>query len=584
MAFRQTPEAEDVKVNIVGASDFGRYNKISPERTWNMFISTAGTPDGDDYEQWLVNFPGYARATNVPAAATPTTSGYTPNKLSIGTGRGIFKSTRGNFMLVVVNALVYRVEQATGGFVTTLAGTLNTSQGEVFMAENLNYQICLVDGTNCWLYTYAPAVTFTIQTDTALGDGSLIPNYVEYHNTFFLFGNKNTTSLGAAWYAYQYSNATTIVQPNPGGQFSLQTKSDYALAVKKLPGQGNNVIVFGSTVCEIHTQIGGIQNYIRQPSKNINYGCLSVTTIGDSGDVVAWLAINEEEAPVIMAYDGNSASRISTDGIDYLLSTLEAPETSTAILYRLDGHLFYQITFYDVRDNVTLLYDFNTKLFFNLTDQFFNYHPARGIAYYNGATYFISLNNIALYKISSDLTYIDENLPVTNSTSIWNQSWAYEIPRERITSSIRYANSTRFRTNSLVVTIEQGNDPFYTGDPVSANDLITEDSFVAAPDDDIVTETGVQITAESSGDDLLVPGGPYTFEIPYVPRVDLAISNDGGVTWSNYNPRTLKAQGYRQNILTWGNMGVANDLCFKFKFLGLSRFIVNSGLAQVVLV
>lgn len=579
MGFRKTPNSEDVKINIIGGSQFGRYNKISPERTWNMFISTAGNPEGDDYEQFLVNFPGYHRATNIPAAANPVPVATTPNFVPTGKGRGIFKSTRGSFVITVINSQVFKVAANGTGFITTLVGTLNTSENEVFIAENLNAQICIVDGTDAWIYNYAIGNTFTRQTNGALGSGDLVPNYVEYHNTFFLFGNANTTAAGAAWYAYSYSSATTIVQTT---QLALQTKSDFALAIKKLPGQGNNVLVFGSTVCEIHTQVGGLQNYVRNPSRNINYGCLSVTTIGDSGDIVAWLAINEEEAPVIMMFDGNSASRISTDGIDYLLSTLEHPEISTAVLYRLDGHLLYQLTFYHVDDNLTLLYDFNTKLFFNLADQYFNYHPARGVAYYNGRTYFISLNNAALYEINSDFTYIDENLPVTSSSSIYDQTWAYEIPRERITSSIRQANSTRFRVNSLVMTLEQGTDPFYTGAPLTDNLIITEDGFVSDPDDDIITETGNTMSLEDSGLDSITPAGPYTADIPYIPRIDLAISNDGGITWSNYNPRELHQLGNRQNILTWGNMGVANDLCFKFRYIGLYRFIVNNGLAQVV--
>jgi len=75
MAFRKTPNSEDVKVNVVGGSQFGLFNKISAERTWNMFVTQAGNPETDDFEQWLVSFPGYARAVNIPAGATPIVSG-----------------------------------------------------------------------------------------------------------------------------------------------------------------------------------------------------------------------------------------------------------------------------------------------------------------------------------------------------------------------------------------------------------------------------------------------------------------------------------------------------------------------------
>ena len=217
------------------------------------------------------------------------------------------------------------------------------------MAENLNNQIAIVDGVNCWIYNHATG-SFTIQN---LANANLVPNYVEYHNTFFLFGNGIGTSEGSQWFAYISSGPDTITQVNPGtSALALQTKADYALAVKRIPGRGNNILVMGSTVCEVWTQVGNsLQPYIRQPSVNINYGCASVATIAEGGNYLAWLGQNEDEAPVLMIYDGNQATRISTDGIDYLLSTIVSPpDIYPAIMYRQDGHLFYQLTFYDRRD------------------------------------------------------------------------------------------------------------------------------------------------------------------------------------------------------------------------------------------
>lgn len=584
---RVTPNSDPVVVNLIGSSNFGRYNKISAERTWNLFISTAGEPGSDTFQAWLVNYAGYQRIINLPQGPIPSVAGQPVNRLPAGSGRGAFKSTRGNFLVVVVNNFVYTI---SAQFVVTQIGSLNTFVGEVFMAENLNSQICIVDGANAWIYSYASFPSFTVQTSGALSTGALLPNYVEYHNTFFLFGNANTTSSGAAWYAYSYSNDTTIVQTT---QLALQTKSDFAIAIKKLPGQGNNVIVFGNTVCEIHTQVGGLENYLRNPSRNINYGCLSVTTIGDSGDVVAWLAVNEEEQPVIMVYDGNTASRISTDGIDYLLSSLQYPGKSTAMLYRIDGHLVYQLTFFDPKDNLTLLYDFNTKMFFNLTDQYFNFHPARYVVYFNDKLYFTSLNNSALYQLSSDYTVIDENLPITGDLSVYDPALVFNIPRERITASIRQANSTRFRANSLVLTLEQGTDPGYTQAPTLLDYLITEDIFVADPNGHIINEYGYPILIDGLNSfadmlggvnvsNILTANSVYTGGIPYAPRIDLAISKDGGNSWSNYDSRDLNYYGFAQNILHWENMGVANDLCFKFRFVGDWRWIVNNALVDVI--
>ncbi len=565
---RVTPQASQVPVNIVGGSQFGRYNKISAERTYNMFITTAGKPEGDDFEMFMVNFPGYQRILNfVETPVNP--QGILPSFWPQGVGRGIFKSTRGDFAVAVINAQVYLLSSS---FAVSLIGTLNTSSGEVFMAENLNSQICIVDGQNAWIYYYGnPAPSFTLQTGGPF-TGALIPNYVEYHNSFFLFGNANTDGTGAFWYIYKFASSSTISFVT---NLALQTKADFALAVKRLPGQGNNVMVFGSTVAEIWTQVGGLQEYIRNPTKNINYGCISVRTIGESGDVIAWLAANEEESAVIMTYDGNTLDQISTDGIDHILSHINKPELSTALFYRIDGHLLYQLTFYDKSDNVTIVYDFNTKQFLNLTDQFFNYHPARQIIYFNGRIYFISLNNAALYQLSSDIPVINENIARVNASSTYDYNLIYDLQKERITSSIREATSTRFIANSLVVTLEQGTDPNYSELLPTASDLITEDIF-NPPDDDIITENGDIMAAEGS------VTGTSNVNLPYIPRIELAISKDGGETWSNYVSRELHPLGHRQNILQWEGMGAANDICFKFRIWSRWRVVITNGLLDIV--
>src|SRR5690606_33399564 len=149
---------------------------------------------------------------------------------------------------------------------------------------------------------------------------------------------------------------------------ALQTKPDFAKGILRIPGKGNNVLVFGSTVAEIWNNVGGIAVYQRASSVNIDYGVASVATIAANDEVVAWLGINEKSSPALMAMQGGGASRISTDGLDHLLETVKHPENSTAVLYRQGGHLFYILTFYHQEDNFTITYDFTTKRLYDLTD------------------------------------------------------------------------------------------------------------------------------------------------------------------------------------------------------------------------
>src|SRR6185503_20111006 len=123
-----TPNAKEVPVKIVGSSIFGRHPIISDERTYNMFIS----------DDWLLNFAGYEEAVRLVSVAAE--------------GRGGFHSTRGNFLIVVVDNGVYRINSNLG---FTRLFSLNTNTGEVFIDENLSSQICIVDGVNAYIYNYS---------------------------------------------------------------------------------------------------------------------------------------------------------------------------------------------------------------------------------------------------------------------------------------------------------------------------------------------------------------------------------------------------------------------------------------------
>jgi len=542
--FRITPNSQQAPIQIAGSSTFGRYQKIGSGLTYNMFLS----------EGWLINFAGYKKFIELNSF--------------VSSCRGLFKSVRGNFMLAVAGSLVYRIESSYS--VTQLSGSLETSSGEVFMDENLNGQICIVDGLNAYIYNYTTFSAVTKQTGGPLGT-SLVPNYVSFHNTFFLLGNASSTSNGARWYVYKYATATTITEQT---DLALSTKPDSAIAVRRLPGQANNVLVFGKTVCEIWTAVGGLQNYRRNSSVNIDYGCISVSTISSSDQYTAWLAVNEDNKPAIMVFSGEGIQRISTDGIDYLLSSIQEPEKSTALFFRQDGHLFYQLTFYGTKDEITIVYDFNTQRFFNLSDYNSDYHPARDMVYFNNRLFFASLKNGCIYETSTDITVYNENL-ISNSNA-WDSALIHVIPRTRICESIRRPDSSRFIANSFVFTMAQGDDPNVTG--LSLN-YSFEDTMITELDVKMITENGQEMITEDSLPNTGTIGNPMN--LTYQPRIDMSISKDSGITWSNYVSRGLNPVGQRQNIITYNNLGRSNDLTIKLRFWGLSSFVVTDGIVEV---
>ena len=546
----RTAEAQELPIKVVGSSTFGRYGKISCEKTINLFES----------DQFLVPFAGYKRVLDLlPTGAT-------------GSGRGIFHSIRGNFLIGVINSNVYRIDFTIG---PQLIGSLNTNYGEVVIDENLNNQICIVDGVNIWIYNWGTSSALVAQTGAPLSTNVLIPNYVCFHNTFFLIGNGNKNGSSQSWYAYSFATDTTIAIANTqGGTFALETKPDYPVAVKRIPGQAANVLVFGTSVCEIYTQIGGAQNYRRNNTASIDYGCASVSTIASSDQYIAWLAVNESNGPVIMAYTGQDIAPISSDGIDYLMDGIKFPDQSTAMFCRVDGHLFYQLTFYNPADNLTLGYDFSLKKFYNLTDADLNFHPARDYVYYKQKTYFISLNQPAIYESSTDLNTYDDNIFQPYEVG-YLPSKVGDIQRIRICDTIRQENNDRFMANVLTFTIEQGEDPNVSGASLDLISTLLAEGSLTESAYPLISEMGITLVDESSWN------GQSSYTPPYQPRVDLTLSYDDGATWSATVSKALNPVGYRKNILNWNRLGACNSLIIKLRFWGSGRLVAGNGMLEI---
>lgn len=525
---------EQVPIQIVGGSQFGLYPKINISKTYNMFIS----------DDWLVSYAGYKKRAQAPRAINQSLS-----------GRGLYHSTKGGFLLTVIASTVFTIDE---NLQYTSIGSLDTSVGEVFIDENLAKQIMIVDGVNGYVYNYSND-TFTKLNPAAL---TFTPNYVAYHNSYFLMTPVPGTTNPNKWYAVTLDPATNLLDPATPLEMALETKPDSAIAVSRLPGRGNNVIVFGQTVCEIWTQIGGESvPYRRVSSFNIDNGCVSVSTIANNDKFVCWLGQNENNAPVLMVSDGSNVESISTDGIDSLLESIVHPSQSTAFFYKQNGHLFYQLTFYNVDDNISLFYDFNTQKFFHASDEKTNYFPAREVVYFNQASYFISLNDPNLYEISQDLISYDYSTDV--------DSVGQEIPRVRICETVRRPSSDTFKCLDFTFWMEQGVNNYY---------LTNVDEEVC--EGVIITESGGDRVISETGAVLLVETGSCGINHRR-PRADMSYSKDGNQNFSSIVSRYLNPQGVYRNIITWHRMGRCNEFTIQLRFWGLQRFVCQNGLLKI---
>jgi len=401
-------------VIIGGSSKFGRYPKISEEKTFNMYIS----------EKWLIPTPGHIKVAVIDPEAE---------------GRGLFTSARGGFMLVVIGNGVYKISaeiQKIGRDIPITdppiqlgvkIGSLDTYTGDVFIDENDAEQIGICDKKDIYIYDYQNT-TFTKATL------DFLPGYIAFQDGYFIAPDSerpqwrlSAINNGLSWPA----SASSVGE--------LQTKPDNAKACVRVPGKGNQLFIMGSTVTESWNDIGyKLFPYYRTNSFNIDYGCINQATIATSDRFVIWLASNEKSSPVIMYSDGGPPVQVSTDGINFALANLSKPSDAYGFLFKSDGHLFYQLTFNT--DNLTFLYDFNTNFFFFLSDAKMENHIAKKVTFFAEDYYFISLIDGNLYRLDSDITTHDGAL----------------VPRVRVTNTIRLPGAETFIGREMSFTIAQG--------------------------------------------------------------------------------------------------------------------------------
>lgn len=533
------PDAE-TPLEIVGSNKYGRYRKISDEETFNMIVS----------DEFLVPSPGYRKNKVI--------------KIGNALGRAIYRSMRGNFMIVVIDNNVYRVQGTEVDLSVQRLFSLDSFTTDVFIDENAGYEIAICDQEALWIYNWRDNTVdkAVLPTNTQTGL-EIVPGYVTFHDGYFIVPDLSSSF----WYLSQQNQGLNWFwgagsQPVAG---SIQTKPEFAVAVLRAPGKGNLIYVFGTSVTEMWYDNGGqLFPYQRSNSISIDYGCLSSSTIAAMDDYIAWLGINEKSGPAIMVSTGGPPEKISNDGIDFKLARLVNPSKSVAFFFREDGHVFYQITFFDDKDNLTLLYDFNTKSFFTMTDENMNYHIAQRIAFYNDTYYFTSLKDGCIYEMNSKFTYYDYTEPANIPIRLEDRD-IKEIPRIRVIKPLRLQDSSRFIVTSLNLLIDQGNDEFYKSSKAR-----------------YITTTGGKVLATN------VPDGYQGIFLqnnvtlpPYRPRIDMCIAKDGAEQFGNFVKQELNPLGVRKNRVNFYQLGAANDMSIQFRFWSKSRVVVSNGMLQI---
>src|ERR1700761_1365086 len=487
----QFPQSISGQLDIVGGNGFGRYPKISSEQTFNMIVS-----DGA-----LVDFAGYKL------------------KLSIGVsneGRTIYNAAKINSLIAVIDSGVFLIDNS---FNQTRVGSLTTSTGPAWVADNLAGQIAITDGTfNVYIYDYNMNTFQTVPVTFRAG-------MIAYQDTYFIAPDLSSNQ----WFISKQSDGTVWpVGANNTGE--LQSKATTCVACVALDRQ---LLIVGGTVTEPWSDQGlQLFPYVRNSFYCIDYGTINADTIATGFGLMVWLASNQQSGNTIMySQEASPPQTISNDGLDFVLSQLKAPKNSFGMLYKLEGHIIYHITFYT--DNVSYIYDFNTQMFFSVTDEHLNYHPAKKIAFFNNSYYFVSINDGNIYEMNSQITNI--NYGTTTDTLLM-------IPRYRICKNIRTPDADRLVIQNINITMESGQ-----------NGIINE----------------------------IDPPTPFPGALAQT-KLEFSCSTDGGASFGHIYSKKLRLLGKRKNKLDlWNLGGIENDFVPKFGFWTYGRVVIIS--AQISL-
>lgn len=530
-------DIKEVPLNIVGGNKFGRYNKISNEETFNMIVS-----DG-----FLVPYAGYSNKITVSPAV----------------GRGIYQSNADDAIYMVCGSLAYRIDKNFDVQVINQTSPLLTDTGDVFISENNNAQIVITDYKRVYVYNYAKNTKYQkgqwLQSTTAsVTDPSKqfsvsfdSPGYVSFQNGRMIIANYGSQN----WYLSDENEATSW--PNDARHVgALQSKPDTIQACVPAPGAGNNLLVFGHNVIELWQDLGKAKfPYQRNSTFNIDFGCLNASSIAAMDDSVVWLSANEQSGATLMQFKDNNAVQISTDGMDFKFASLSNPNNCTGFLFRQDGHLGYQFTFPE--DNLSYFYDFETQMFFTLTDENFNYHIAQNVVFYNNYYYFASLNDGVLYEFGTQFT----NYKYSDTKS-------EEIPRVRICPPFRLPTQRYFIIKSVGFTVENGRP-----------NAIEVKKFTSVVD--LTSQDGNQLITQD-GNLLITNQGQVDTVVELASEcVDLSISRDGAENFGASIRLNMNPTGKRQSRFIWQRLGRANDVTLMFTFWGYGRFLATDGLLEL---
>jgi hypothetical protein len=331
------------------------YYSLGSEICQNLYMENAQS-ENSKAQYYLLKTPGLKRFGAIPT-------------VNYGACRCNITTTAGRTFLVFGNRLVEILPDGS----QSLIGSLNAQSvtGPVSACENGNL-LFLVDGYNGYILRY------TDNNLTAISDpyfpgvaaGTITPTCCTYLDTYFIVNVPGTNQYywSTSYYMSQLNN-TGLPYPiapidpatQPDGYWTpLQSgakigKSDN---ISWLINCNNYLWLFGEdNSCEVHYDTDNYngQLFARYQGAIINVGCKAKNSVATYQNNIFFLGTDIAGTLGVFSNDGMSPLRISTRGIEQLIETMGTWSDCQAFTYAQSGHAFYVMHFPTA--NRTLVYD-----------------------------------------------------------------------------------------------------------------------------------------------------------------------------------------------------------------------------------
>ncbi len=365
-------DSNRVSFPIVGSFDVEREPKIDFQQTINMYEvldPQAKKP------RFLAPTPGYGEP------------------IELGSGDNV----RATFVFedvayVVSGDSVFSVDSVLT--VTPLSPpTFSTSSGPVSVAASVSSagtkEIAFVDGVNLILYNIGTATLAIIVTGFVVRD-------ITFMDGYFIAIEADTNR----WFISALNDGTTW----PPLDFALVTSATTSLV--GIQRYKRRLFIFGETITEVWLDSGNADFPFRRDNNLLfEHGLGSRGSLVEGFDLMFYLSRDKDGYASIMMVSGTIPRPISNEAIELQIQSFTDPSDARGFVYRINGHIFYQINF--TTDNKTFTYNVNTGKWHTLEMLNRDRHTANTHMFFLNKHFIGAFNAGELHELSQDIVAND---------------------------------------------------------------------------------------------------------------------------------------------------------------------------------